>query len=631
MMSLRYKLLLLTLAASIAFGAAGFAVDQLAVMPQFAAAEMSEAGADVFRGRHALASDTEFLAAYAADYAAWDDSYEFVMDGNEEYKTGNLVPDTFKNLRINLLAIVRSDGTVVWAELRESGGGELLASDELFRILSDPTHPLVAHHDVNSKAYGVYLTPNGPMILGSAAITTSNREGAVRGAVIMGRLIDEAMVKELARRTNVAMNLSTWDADSTLARSARVAEPKSIWTDDADPAVLRSYTCIRDIFGKPALLLQTDRPRIISQRAEAAARTAFLINAGGSIALLAMLWLALSRMVIRPLGRVTAHAVRVGDNDDLRARLNLTRNDEIGVLSREFDRMVDRLARSRAETIEIAHGAGKAQVAASVLHNVGNVLNTVNVATTELREKIRTSEVGTVRMAAHLLFEHESELATFLTEDERGRQLPKFLNSLAEHLMAEQESMLGEVTTLSAAVEHIRSVVSAQQENDTGQRLVDWVAPIALVEQAISLSADSYDRHHIVVACRNEFEGEALLDRHRVLQVLVNLLANAKHALKAADGDARDLEVTVSRQAAGDRGELRITVRDNGIGIAQENIDRVFSMGYSSRGDGHGVGLHSCANLAREMGGSLTAHSEGHNRGATFVLSIPLTKEPIRT
>lgn len=630
-MSLRWKLLIVVLATSLAFSGIAYVIQRLAVLPEFAAVELAEARADVSRGLCALHRDTEFLASCAADYGAWDDTYQFVQAANEDYQADNLIPESFKNLRLNLLAVVRSDGTLVWGELRAAGGGELLNDVGLLAELTRTDHPLVAHTTPESQVSGVLVAPVGLMLIGSAAITTSKRDAPVRGAVIMGRFLDDDAVSDLAERTNVALQVRpidvTRDDDRVLAQ--RLGDDGAVWTDSADPSVLRSYTRVSDVFGRPALWLRADRPRVVSQRAAAAARTALATSAAGGAALCALLWFTLSRVVVRPLDRVTRHAVRVGNEDDLRARLNLTTRDEIGVLAREFDRMVDHLARSRAETVDIAHNAGKARVAADVLHNVGNVLNSVNVAASVIKDKLRASEVETVGLAARLLVEHEQDLAAFMTTDDRGRRLPQFLAALGEQLAADQQAILNEMLTLSDAIEHIQSVVRAQQAHYSEQRLIERVAPGTLVEQALALSRDSFGRHAIQIRCQDEFAGEALLDRHRVLQVLVNLLANAKDALKAAEQTARAIEVTIRRHEEGDAAWVQFVVRDNGVGIAPENLERIFSLGFSTRPGGHGIGLHSAANLAREMGGVLVAHSAGPGRGATFTLSVPLCPEKV--
>jgi two-component system, NtrC family, sensor kinase len=111
------------------------------------------------------------------------------------------------------------------------------------------------------------------------------------------------------------------------------------------------------------------------------------------------------------------------------------------------------------------------------------------------------------------------------------------------------------------------------------------------------------------------------LDRARVLQILVNLISNASHALENAPGDAHQITLTVNAVAGSN---LRVSVRDEGEGIPAQNLTRIFAHGFTTRKSGHGFGLHSCALAARQMGGTLTAHSDGPGRGATFTLELPI-------
>ena len=109
------------------------------------------------------------------------------------------------------------------------------------------------------------------------------------------------------------------------------------------------------------------------------------------------------------------------------------------------------------------------------------------------------------------------------------------------------------------------------------------------------------------------------LEKHKILQILVNLLRNAKHACQ--ESDRADKRLTV-RVINGD-GRVRISVIDNGIGIPPENLIRIFSHGFTTKKDGHGFGLHSGALAAKEMDGSLTVHSDGPGQGSTFTLELP--------
>ncbi len=631
-MSLRWKILLFVLGVSVAFAGTSYLVQRWIMLPGFEQVEGSAAREDVTRCVQALERDAEFLASSANDYGAWDDTYQFIEDVNEEYQAGNLIPETFRNLKLNLLMFVRTDGTVVWGELRSDDAEELIDAPELLAAIARPEHPLVARTDPDSKLYGVLTTSLGPMLIGSAAITTSDRSGAVRGAVLMARFVTEEAVAELAARTRVAVQLHRLDAVPAEESSAlaHLTDTETIWTNAEARDTLRSYTYVRDIFAEPALLLCAELPRSITQRGRSAAGLAGATSVGGGFLLTLVMWIVLSRLIVGPLSRVTAHAVRVGSSSDLRARLRMTRPDEIGVLAREFDRMVDRLAESQAQMLEVAHHAGKAEVATNVLHNVGNVLNSVNVSANVVNEKLRGSEVGTLKLAAKMLVEHQDRLGEFVTRDERGRQLPAFLGELATQLSAEQQTMVQEMHGLCDSIEHIRRIVDMQQEHSRHQALREPVEPATLVEEALALSADAQAG---IVRIERDLEAfEALpLDRHRLLQILVNVLTNARQALIGGSVTDPCLRVSLGRGVEAGRECLRIQVVDNGKGIAPENLERIFAFGFSTRANGHGFGLHGAANMAREMGGTLVAESAGPGRGAAFTLTVPVAPAEVRS
>jgi len=624
-MSLRAKVVLFVLGVSMAFAGTTYLVQDLIILPGFAEVEQSEALEDLLRCRNAIYHDAEFLSNSAQDYASWDDTYVFIEDANENYQSENLIPETFENLKLNLFAFIHKDGRLVWGQVRRDHGRDVVEANELLAELARRDHRLVAHQEPGSKLFGVFQTSMGAMLVGSAAITMSDRSAPVRGAVIMGRFISADLIEEVAERTRVALELRSIGDLSAGDQVVldHLTGSHETWIDASNPETLGGHALLKDIYDRPALLLRADLPRSISQRGRAAAALAAVTSVVAGVALVVIMWIVLSRMIVEPLTRVTRHAVRVGSEDDLRARLDMKGADEIGVLAREFDRMVDRLAESRAQLLTVAHHAGMSRVARDVLHNVGNVLNGVNVSAEVIREQLRLSEAGTLKLAAQLLAEHEGDLAEFLTHHERGRQLPAFLTSLAEQLGMEQQRMLEEVQSLSQAIEHIRQVVDVQQQHAGHQALVETVEPATLFEHALALCGESLARHGVEVIRAFETVAPDSLDKHRILQVLINLLTNAVQAVKAKEQGVRRITVAVAYEPASTGGRLQFRVEDNGVGISVENLKRLFTCGFTTRPEGQGIGLHSAANLAREMGGSLHAMSDGPGCGATFVLEVP--------
>jgi two-component system sensor kinase FixL len=283
-----------------------------------------------------------------------------------------------------------------------------------------------------------------------------------------------------------------------------------------------------------------------------------------------------------------------------------------------------RLSELHRSMVDVSRRAGMAEIATGVLHNVGNTLNSVNVSATLVAERLRGSRMAGLVRATELLHANSAHLSTFLTQDEKGRVLPEYLLSVSRQLAREQERMLTEVQALTKNVEHIKSVVSMQQEHARFAGLVEQVTVCELIDDALRLHATSFERLGIQVRREYAPVPPVLVDRHRLLQILVNLLSNARHAL--LEGGRPDKQLTL-RIAARNEQRLCIEVADNGIGIPAENLSRIFTQGFTTKRNGHGFGLHASALAASEMKGSLTCTSNGLDQGATFTIDLPLNRE----
>jgi signal transduction histidine kinase len=266
-----------------------------------------------------------------------------------------------------------------------------------------------------------------------------------------------------------------------------------------------------------------------------------------------------------------------------------------------------------------------AEVATGVLHNVGNVLNSVNVSAALVAQKLKNSEIPNLTKAGEMLRSNNGHLAQYLSSDDRGKHLTTYLIEAAQCLGQEQKELLGELEGITTGLSHLKQIVGAQQQHAKNGTLRERVAPVDLFEQAIvmDLGCSSVDRLEIV----RDFQDIAptAMDKHKVLQILINLLSNAKKAVAVRQDHAKQIVLSM-RTVPGPDGEmLRFQVRDNGIGIADASLARIFSHGFTTDKNGHGFGLHSAALAAREMGGNLSVTSAGINQGATFSLDLPLS------
>jgi PAS domain S-box-containing protein len=272
--------------------------------------------------------------------------------------------------------------------------------------------------------------------------------------------------------------------------------------------------------------------------------------------------------------------------------------------------------------VESSRHAGMAEVATGVLHNVGNVLNSVNVSSTLICDQVRNSRASRLRDVVLLLNKNSTDLGNFITTDPKGKIIPGYLSSLSDRLSAEQQDLLKELELLTKNIEHIKEIVAMQQNYARVSGIIESLSIRNLVEDALQMNAAALSRHGILVVREYEEVPVISVDKHKILQILVNLIRNAKYAIDAAA--KREKRVTIVIRMT-ERKMVELSVTDNGIGISPENLTKIFSHGFTTKRDGHGFGLHSGALAAKEMGGSLSAHSEGPGKGATFVLELPLS------
>ena len=293
-----------------------------------------------------------------------------------------------------------------------------------------------------------------------------------------------------------------------------------------------------------------------------------------------------------------------------------------------FQLMRSRLLRAQAELQEAhqalmraSRQAGMAEVASSVLHNVGNVLNSVNVSANLLDERMRTSKASGLARVAAMLEEQGDQLGSFIASDDRGKRVPTYLAQLSSQLLADREAALKELASLVKSIEHIKDIVRMQQTYATHGGVVETVAVADLVNDSVRLNEEAFSRHGVTLACEFEEVPAITVDKHRVLQILVNLIRNAKYACEDSGRSDKRITIRVTPCALG----VAIAVVDNGVGIPTENMTRIFSHGFTTRPGGHGFGLHSAALAAQELKGSLGVASDGPGCGATFRLELPIT------
>jgi two-component system, NtrC family, sensor kinase len=388
-----------------------------------------------------------------------------------------------------------------------------------------------------------------------------------------------------------------------------------------------------------------------------------IVSLGASLALSSRF----QRLIATPITKLAETAQRVSRERDFKIRVVKTANDELGTLCDKFNEMLEEIERGEAaiqkardeleikvvertgelsrtnkelsreisvriqaemeleethqKLLDAARRAGMAEIATGVLHNVGNVLNSVNVSATIVADRVRQSKVADLARVVALIDEHKDDLANFITNDPKGKHLTDFLRLLATHLTDERLDVAKELEQLTTKVEHIKAIVATQQSYAGVSGVIEAVDVATMLDDALRLNATAFERHRIQVVRQYAALPKVRLDKQRVLQIIVNLVKNAKEAFHDAYGQTN--RQVIVRTSLRNEKLLQIQVMDTGIGIAPEDLTRIFSHGFTTKSTGHGFGLHSCANAANEMGGSLTVASEGPRKGAVFTLELP--------
>ncbi len=269
-----------------------------------------------------------------------------------------------------------------------------------------------------------------------------------------------------------------------------------------------------------------------------------------------------------------------------------------------------------------SHQAGMAEVATNVLHNVGNVLAAANSSLHLIGDKLAQSRIPQLSKAISMVADHKNELGRFLEQDEKGKLIPDYLIDLTEYLSHEQQSILDELKSLDQSMDHIKDVVHMQQTLAKIGEFSQDIDPDTMIKESLQLVRSKIEQYTIDVSIDNRFDQTLCTERHRLQQILVNLISNAADAVMNNEPDERRIRIRIDPTP---EQMCRIVVEDNGIGIPKDTMPQLFKHGFTTKEDGHGFGLHSAANAAKEMGGSLTAQSEGTGQGARFTLELPST------
>jgi signal transduction histidine kinase len=323
---------------------------------------------------------------------------------------------------------------------------------------------------------------------------------------------------------------------------------------------------------------------------------------------------------------ITGYRIRVRSIKEYSKRLEkqvAERTSELNSKNEDLKSALKELEETKDELVRKAHKAGMADIATGVLHNVGNILNSVNTSATVIQDTVRQSKVERLSKANELLRENIDRIEEFIAEDPKGKQLLNYYLKLEDPIKKEQQKVLKQSQRLSEKIDLISEVIAAQQSYAGASIEADKASLDEMVNDALSLQSTSIERHGLTIKKDLQSIDPITAHRTQLIHILVNIFKNAKEAMVGNTPEEKIIHVKTWQQDD----EVYLSVSDNGHGIKKENIDKVFTQGFSTKSEGHGFGLHSCANYMQSMGGEIKVESDGEGEGTTFTLIFPSSKQ----
>jgi sensor domain CHASE-containing protein len=600
------------------------------VAPAFADLELATAEKNIRRVERAIQNDLENLSTVVGDWAPWDDAHSYARGENPAFPKSNLDLPTMANLGVDLLVIYDLKGEALWRHLLHDGETADVDSLGILNTDNPNSAKLIYHSDIDSRVEGLVQTALGPMQLSSRPIITSAKTGPIAGTMLMGIFFDTASRESLQERTEVSLRWHLLGnnsfADAALEERIVNAGGRSFTFEVTDSEV-QAFGLLTDLFGEPMLILQADTPRRISALGRKTVSGALLFLLGAGVVVAVVTWFLLRGIIVLPLERLANHITGIRESGDLSLRLNESRSDEIGALALEFDKMTLEVHDARRQLLDQSFKAGKADTAAEVLHNIRNAMTPLINGIDRLSKNFRFAGGLRVHQAT-------AELADPECQPDRRPKLLQYIESAFSHVQKTGEDAINDLQVASRQARQVEAILSDQERYANVAPVLETLEVHSVIEEAALVIPD-LNKPGVQLDIQPDLH-EFSVQAHHVglVQVLGNLLLNAYESILRSQAKAGSIGVTASREQVGGQDMVRVSVTDSGCGFGPEVKANIFQRGFSSK-EGHqrGLGLHWCANALSNMGGRISAESEGPQLGAAFhvmLLSSSIGKETHR-
>jgi len=503
--------------------------------------------------------------------------------------------------------VVDVEGAVLW----RSSSCELVDAGQL------ATSSLAPRNVGQRSLSGVLPRQDGALVGASAPLGSPGpRLLVVRTLTLPPELIGSARAK-LALLP--AVESLTSEAERPALR--RLLEARGA-IEVRDDAYIRRYIALRDPEGRVALVARASAPIGDLTASRTVLRRATMWMAVIGFVGLALLLRCLQTHVLAPLRALEQHAAKIGRTDHGRAEIRLDRKDELGQLARALNHMLRALDSGRQDYIQSARYAGMSDVSKGFVHSIGNVLTSVNVSTSCLIRELDGAGLGDMRLLIDELRQHRDDLGVYVTEDANGKFLLPFLDAMTTSFEDLHGKCLLELNAVEKGIQHVVQLVRSLDRYAMGGTVVEEIEVQRVIESSLGIACLTQGGARDVEVIKDFGAVPVILiDRHKLSTILIHLLSNALDALAAVPPASRRLEIALYR--AGDE-QIVIEVSDTGVGIRPEDLDRIFTPGYTTKEGALGEGLHTVGNLCRDLGISIGAISDGPGQGADFKLRVPV-------
>ncbi len=618
----------MVIAVFVSYALADYVVQCFIIYPEFVALEQDESEKNMGRVLRALKNEIHHLDNLCHDWSAWNDTYAFINTPTDKYIHANLTFSTFVNNNIHLISYLNADGHQIWSEAHNLETGAVIRLPHFEKDHFKSSEPLIAFQTegqplVNVKISGIFMTLEGPMLIASRPVLTSNNEGPIRGAVIMGRFLNAKIVENLIKQTLMQFRIIPLSAVSTpqhlQAIYKRITARKPYFVDySTDDNQLRVYSLYKDIQGNNAFLIQVQIDRLITARGMKIMHQALLSKAIAGLAVLIVILLLLQYTTLKPLDNLRNSILKVGRTGDLTVPLSGFHHDEIGDLAREFDKMLRQLSLARENIAEQSHRYGMSEMATEILHNIRNTLTPLTGKIGLLRERMRKVMVKEIQMVI-------SELEQGDVPDQRRTELMRF------SILANKD-LIGLIKDTTLKLDAINNITQQTEKMLDDCQFLAYSKRILEPVQIKNLIADSLRRLRAdllqIITVKIDLKDakcELLYtDRIALLKVFVIVLTNATESVQRRGLGRGKVKITIEALPEESDNMTAMRICDNGEGIRAKRPELIFQRNFSTQTQSLSVfGLHWCANTITALGGRMYAANRKTGQGACIHIILP--------